>query len=220
MSAIPRPSHSSLVRGSEYVVRERAQELLAPYHDPLDRIPRRAWNLFQTRFLHLKQTWQKRSRDSLIYDLMCGEMRELFYEHESIRVIDIAKKEQVLLTIHDAKRVPALNVRFKKFNAEMRPRNIPTQRARDMEAQRLILECAAVPLVTVGYRLDEYETRIAETWVQMRQGPLKVLWEYRLDEAIAGVARQLVLPATQKTTSSSRVGPKLGTKKPDDGTNS
>lgn len=177
----------------------------------LEECIQKAWVEFRSVMASTHPGMRVRCRRTLHQDLVVKHVEAAFGEIPGFKVLEDGNG-RVLLIVADR-----LVLQFKHIKRDFRTANFPTKLARDFDAQRHIDGLPPLPRLTVGYRLDQLETKVEGIYVIFAVAKQRV-WHYRLDDDAFGTEVLELLPVDPTPDAGTGTRRRVGPKRPaDDG---
>jgi hypothetical protein len=163
------------------IERDEALALLAPNLPDIRTCVLRGWEQYHAQPVALEGRASRRSRASLVHDLIVETARRLFAGRAGVR-IDEARGFFALVFEE------CVAVRFKKLNGALRPSHIPTEQAQAYGHQLSLFGDDATNLIA-GYQLDALGVNLEHVAITCPSGD-GIAWYTMLD------APTVPMPAT------------------------
>lgn len=159
------------------VTRDEALRILAPYLETIRRCVRTGVDHYLTQVPPEARAWYSaRTRASIIHDAI---VQSAYHEFSAIPGVQLENRRGYLEVIIDGR----LRLRWKKLNAGLRPRNIPTQQTYEFMHQLQFDFPDAPPSLTniiAGYRWNTTQTDILGVYIVCPNGATNA-WHIDVD---------------------------------------
>lgn len=156
-----------------------ATTLLEPYLPLVAQAIREAWARYCRMDPADRRSFEKRTRACIINDFMVERLRELTAGDPNVRAVP--RHGHIRFAMVDK-----VVLRLKKFDRQLRARNILTRHAHAFVCQELPIAAELVGADTnlfAGYRLNELETAPEGFYVVCPSGPDNLAWHYQIPDA-------------------------------------
>ncbi|MBV9774309.1 MAG: hypothetical protein JO040_10190 [Gemmatimonadetes bacterium] len=154
---------------------EGARAELALVEGQLEECIREAWGELRTIQATIHPGMRVRCRRTLLQDLVIKHVEAAFEGVPGFQLIECDGGRVVLIVSN------RLLLQFKHIDHEFKTANIPTETALNFNAQLEIEGLPSIPRLTVGYRLDQLETKVEGIYIMFAINN-QPQWTYRLDE--------------------------------------
>jgi hypothetical protein len=168
--------------------RDEALATLKPFLPDLRACITRGWEQYHIQPVAQEGRASRRSRASLVHDLIVDGARRLFAGRPGVRI----DEGRGFLVLVFGERVA---VRFKKLNGAMRPSHIPTEQAQSFVHQLSLFGEDATNLIA-GYQLDELGVTLEHIAITCPRGD-GVAWYAMIDAptmAMPALAVEAAMP--------------------------
>lgn len=160
------------------IERDEALAILDPFLADLRTCILRGWEQYHAQPVAQEQRASRRSRASLVHDLIVETAKRLFTGRAGVRIDEA--RGFLALVFEDR-----VAVRFKKLNGAMRPSHIPTGQAQSFAYQLLLFGEDATNLIA-GYQLDVLGVNLEHIAITCPQGN-GIAWYAMIDAPIAAM---------------------------------
>lgn len=139
----------------------KASAILSPYNELLRKCINNGFNSFQN--LGSTHLFDPSTKASMIRDYIVSDIRKEFSEFDAASFLEKGKSFFLILDNQ-------IFIRFKKFRGPLMTSNYPTERAKRIDSQGLLISTANSAILTAGYRADPAYTHIQDICITKRCG--------------------------------------------------
>lgn len=174
------------------ISRDEAEKILTPYQNIFAECITLSCNDYFSLLGTFPHTIKSRTTYNIIYDFIESHARSKFDGLDGIKLF--SRDGLFIIIVRDQ-----LAIRFKKFNSDKMPSNIPTQQTIDYMTQQFDLP--GIPAHTsliVGYELDPFQSSLHEITITCPNGS-KNLWSFNVNKDGSSKADILELPLRESS---------------------
>jgi hypothetical protein len=152
---------------------EEIISIITPHLEKIRECIVSAWNDYDVECHSIRYKTTPRSRAAIVHDNMKYRIKTSFEGIKGIRYLE--SRGLFLLIFNDR-----VCIRFKKLNAKMLSRNIPTQQTLLYINQLELPEIPGITKMIAGYRLDKLQAGIDGIFVTYPRGTRDIPWHLEL----------------------------------------